>query len=380
MRLLSSLRSIRQIFSSYDPLIKIYIKKKNILSNLNTFQKEYPKVKFAPVLKSNAYGHGLLSIARILDKEDIAFLVVDSLYEARTLRNEGIKSKILIIGYTRTEDIVKNRLKSISFAITSFEELKLINESLRKKQSFHLKIDTGMHRQGVLSEELPEAIEILKNNSLIILEGVYSHFADADNLCKDFCSKQVQIWNKLVRLIKKNLPQTVYFHLTATGGTFYLPKAKANVARLGLGLYGMDPSKLRKLDLKPALEVRSIISGIKKIQKGDLVGYGLTFEAKKEMQIAIVPAGYFEGIDRRLSNIGHFKLGRIFCPIVGRVSMNMTIIDVTRIKKLQIEDPIVLISDKIDDLNSVSNFAKLCQTIPYELLVHLPWHLRREII
>jgi len=380
MRLFKTLRLLKQNFSKQDPLIKVYIDREKLLHNLNSFQKEYPTVKFAPVLKSNAYGHGLLPIAQILEGKNIAFLVVDSLYEARLLRSNGIKTKILVIGYTRTEEIKKNRLKNVSFTLTGLTQFLKLKKTLHKTQYFHLKVDTGMHRQGFLIEEVKTEIKHLSENKKIVIEGVCSHFADADNLNQSFCLKQVESWNQIIAFLKEKIPNIKYFHLAATGGTFYLKKAHTNVARLGLGLYGMDPSKIRKMNLKPVLEVRSIISGLKKVKKGNFIGYSLTFEAKKELLSAVVPAGYFEGIDRRLSNRGFFKIKNTFCPILGRVSMNMTTIDVTKMKNVSIEDEVLLISSCSSDKNSILNIAQTCETNPYEILVHLPQHLRRELI
>ena len=186
-------------------------------------------------------------------------------------------------------------------------------------------------------------------------------------------------WEQAVKIFKSAFPQIKYFHLAATGGSFYQPK-NTNVIRLGMGLYGVDPSPNRKLQLQPALELRTIITGIKNIKKDDYVGYGLTFRAKKAMKIATVPAGYFEGVDRRLSNRGCYKIGYLFCPILGRVSMNITVIDISKLLNAKVGDPVTLISAEKSDPNSAQEIAKLCETIPYDILVHIPQHLRRTMI
>lgn len=390
MKILNYLREFKKFFSSYQPLIEVLIYRENLLHNLKVFRHKYPHQQIAPVLKSNAYGHGLVPVAKILDGQKIAFLVVDSIFEAIVLRNEDIKSKILVIGYTKPQDIIRNRYKDISFALTSFAQLSEVSKKLKRKCRFHLKIDTGMHRQGILPGEIQKSKDKIQKNKRIILEGICSHFSSADSTDKNYCKLQISVWNEVVKRFKKDFPQIEYFHLAATGGSYYCgEKSKlnsdsslqnTNVIRLGLGMYGIDPSPNRKLNLKPALELRTVISGIKNIQKGEYIGYGLTFKATNKMKVATIPAGYFEGIDRRLSNIGFYKIGEKFFPLVGRVSMNISEMDISKLNKAKVGDSVILISAIKNDLNSVNNIAKLCQTIPYEILVHIPQHLRRMVI
>ena len=128
------------------------------------------------------------------------------------------------------------------------------------------------------------------------------------------------------------------------------------------------------------METSTLISGVKTIKKGEFVGYGQTFQAKRKMKIAVVPAGYFEGTDRRLSNRGYYKIRGRFCPLVGRVSMNISLADVTKVPGAVAGDEVIMISAQAQDKNSAQNMAKLCDTIPYEILVHVPQHLRRKVV
>jgi len=401
MELINYLRQFKKSFSGYQPLIEVLIYKGNLLHNLKTFQKKYPDQKVAPMLKSNAYGHGLVPVAKILDKEGISFFVVDSIFEATILHKESIRSKILVIGYAKPQDINRNRYKNISFTLTNFAQLAEVSKTLKTKQSFHLKIDTGMHRQGILSSEIEKAIEKIEGNRKINLEGICSHFADADNSDKNFSRLQIRNWNTAVEKFKNNFPGLKYFHIAATAGSYYCDRKSINIAyspattrsgrieerniptntiRLGLGLYGIDSSPNRSLDLRPALELRTIISGVKIVQKGEYIGYGLTFKAPAKMRVAAIPAGYFEGVDRRLGNKGSYKIKNSFCPLVGRISMNISLADISRLGKIKPGDPVTLISPEPKDKNSAKNIAKICDTIPYEILVHIPQHLRRTIV
>lgn len=379
MKILTFLRELKKSFSFHQPLIEVLVFKDNLLHNLQTFQRKYPRHQIAPVLKSNAYGHGLVQVAQILDDQEVAFLVVDSMFEAVTLKKENIKSKLLVIGYTKPQEICLNRHRNIAFTITNLQQLKDIDKRIRRKQHFHLKIDTGMHRQGILLSEINQAISIIEGNKKIILEGVCSHFALADSADSTYSNLQMQAWDQAVTEFKQAFPNLKYFHHAATGASHY-EQENTNVVRLGLGLYGMDPSPNRKLKLKPALEIRTIISGLKTIKKGEFIGYGLTFFAKEKMRVATVPAGYFEGVDRRLSNCGCYKIKDKFCPILGRVSMNISVIDVSKVSEIKVGKKVTLISCIKKDPNSAWNIAKQCSTIPYEILVHIPQHLRRTVV
>jgi alanine racemase len=379
MKLFRLLRGIKKSFSSYSPSIEVLISKGNLLHNLSEYRKKYPNVLFAPVLKSNAYGHGLVEIAKILDKENIPFFVVDSLYEAMVLRDAGIRSKILIIGHVKPENLKNVKLPEISFAVSSLHQLEQFARMAESRIKIHLKIDTGMRRQGILPEEIGKAGEIIKKNGFLELEGICSHFADADNLDNRFTEAQISQWNSAVSFFEKEFRDIRYLHISATAGTRYLKKAHGNAVRLGIGLYGIGGEKER-LDLKPVLEMRSIVASVKAIKKGNCVGYGCLYKAKKEMKIAIVPAGYFEGVDRRLPNKGIFKIAGVDCPIIGAISMNITTIGVDGVPEIKTGDEVVIINKNKKDKNSVENIAKLAKTIPYEILVHIPQHLRRKII
>jgi alanine racemase len=361
----------------YKPLIEIRISRSALLHNLNEFKKRYPDLQFAPVIKSNAYGHSMALVAQILDKEPKAFFMVDSFYEALVLRRAGIRSKILILGYNRVEQLIDPKLKDCSATIIDFSTLEEVVRRLKRPAAFHLKIDTGMHRQGLWGGEIERAIGLVKSNPNFVLEGLCSHLADADGADQNFTKGQIKSWNETVDLYKKNFPDIKYFHLGATAGSYYSAEIKGNVVRLGLGLYGFNSSPFDRLDLRPALEMVSVISSIKTIPAGEKVGYNATWKAERTTRVATVPVGYNEGVDRRLSNKGFYKVGDKFCPIVGRVSMNISSIDVTDINNPKVGDEVVVFSRNTGGKNSIESIAKTCATIPYEILVHIPSYLKR---
>ena len=259
-------------------------------------------------------------------------------------------------------------------------QLERIAERLSQKQFFHLKIDTGMHRQGVLPEELEGAGNLVKKNKNIVIESICSHFADADGEDKVFTQKQIAEWKSCVEKAETLFPGMVYRHLANTAGTYFEECNDTNVARVGLGLYGIDTQSKRDLSLKPALELTTVISSVKKLQKSDRVGYNGTFTAPHDMTVATIPVGYYEGIDHRLSDKGSVLVQDTRCPIVGRVSMNITTIDVSHLSNVGIDEEVIVISNNSERENAVEHVAGKIGLLPYEVLVRIPSTLRRVMI
>ncbi|MDB5239278.1 MAG: Alanine racemase [Candidatus Parcubacteria bacterium] len=380
----------------YEPLISVSISKGRLLSNLNEFRQFAKGCRIAPVLKSNAYGHGLFEVADILEQADrkskqgegIPFFVVDSYFEAVALRAHHVRTPLLVIGYTRPETITKSHLKATSYMITSLDTLQEL-KSVGHPLSIQLKFDTGMHRQGLLPEEIDAAIEIIQKNPYLYLEGICTHFADADNTDSTFTRGQISVWDDIVKRFKMDFTEIKYIHAANTDGSRFSDQLKNNVMRLGIGLYGLsENARLNEtLKLQPVLEMKTIITGIKKLAAGQSAGYGATFTAMYDMTIATVPVGYFEGVDRRLSSDpdgsvrGFIQVGpnRIACPIIGRVSMNITILDVSAVPDAKIGTEAVVMSSETKDPNSLASMAKACGMIDYELAVHIPEHLKRVV-
>ncbi|MEI8328063.1 MAG: alanine racemase [Candidatus Taylorbacteria bacterium] len=381
----------------YEPLISIEISRHALTNNLDEFRKLAPNHSIAPVLKSNAYGHGLFDVARILENHrrgtkdarntngsgTIPFFIIDSYFEAVALRSQGIKTPLLVIGYTRPGSILSSTLNNVAFTIGSLESLQEL-EDTEHPIGIHLKIDTGMRRQGILPEEIPAAIQLLAENTNLILLGICSHLSDADNDDPSYSESQINIWNRTVSHFKNEFPSLKYIHLGATHGHRFTPDIDANVSRLGLGLYGLvdGASFPQKLNLIPALHMKTVIASVKKVKRDDSVGYSGTFRADRDMTIAIIPVGYYEGIDRRLSNNGFVGVGRdnISCPIIGNVSMNMTAVDISKVQNVEEGMEVTVFSNINSADNSIVSLSKRSSVIPYELAVHIPSTLKRTVV
>ena len=308
------------------------------------YRKLAAKMPTAPVLKSNAYGHGLVLAAKIFEQLAPPFLCVDSLYEAYELLKAGIKTEVLIMGWPGENNLRRKRLP-FAFAAYDLESFFAIKKH-QPQAPVHLFVDTGMNREGMNLGQLKKAAEAGGN-----IAGLMSHEGAA--------GVQTRRWRQAEKILESAGVRPRWRHMGKAG----------NVRRAGLDLYLS----------KPALRFLAKIVQVKKLAAGDRVGYDYTFTAARPMMTAVVPAGYFEGVDRRLSNKGVMTVGKAACPIVGRVNMNMTVIDVSALSRPKRGDEAVVFSDQAGAVNSVANTAKRCGTIPYDILVHINPLLKRVL-
>ncbi len=374
----SLFRLLRKARFSYQPLVEVRIYRDRLRANMAAFQKSCQPCGIAPVLKSNAYGHGLVEVASALRGIQVPFFCVDSYVEALILRNEGIKTPLLVIGYTSIATILKSALRDTAYLITSLDQLDELSHKAQRKCTIHLKIDTGMYRQGILHSEISESIALLKKNPHIMVEGIATHLADADNTDRSYTTIQIALWNEVVKKFRSSHPLLRYTHCAATAGSAYSNSIDANVVRVGLGLYGISAGANIQ-ELQPALELKTIVSGIKKVPAGSCIGYNGAFKTHKDTILATIPVGYAEGLDRRLSNKGSVVINNAICPIVGRVSMNITTVDVSDCPAVQLGDEVVVYSADQKDPNTIEKCANLCETIPWVLLVGINPKLRRVV-
>lgn len=356
-------------------LNKVEILKKNLIENYETLNK-ISNLKVAPVLKSNAYGHGLKETASVLDFFHPPFFCVDSLYEAYELLKTKISTPILIMGYVNPKNLVFKKLP-FSYAVYDILTLKKIVH-FQPHAGIHLFVDTGMQREGIPYMELEKFLKNIPSKTKI--EGIMSHLAMGQKPQSALTRKQVDRFNDAINLLKSKRINPSFKHIAASSAlvNFYKYKGNSlgNLARVGIALYGGLDFNF----LKPTLKFSATISQIKEVKKGEKIGYDFTYEAKRDMKIGILSAGYNDGVDLRLSSTGYVLVGGIFCKIVGRVSMNITTIDITNCPKAKIGDKAIIYSPHLKDKNSIVNTAKKCNTIPYDILVHLHPSTKRIVV
>ncbi|MFH1956687.1 MAG: alanine racemase [Patescibacteria group bacterium] len=354
----------------------IEIDRKKIKHNYNIFRNLIPKkCQLMAIVKSNAYGHSLLDFSKEMEKLGADWLGVDSIVEAESLRKANIKTKILILGYTLPEKIPSAIKNNISLTVSNFENLKTLEKiKSAKPAKIHLKIDTGMHRQGFFVSDLQKVVNILKKNKKkILVEGIYTHFAAAKNpaLPKDTLN-QLSEFKKAVDIIKKASFNPIK-HAAATSGTIIFPQAHFDMIRVGIGLYGMWPSKetqaayQHKINLKPILSWKTKIGEVKKLKNGNKIGYDFTETLTRDSRIGILPIGYWHSYDRALSGIGPVVIKNKTTKVLGRISMDMTAIDLTKIKNARIGNEVILIGEN----NTADKLADLANTINYEITTRI---------
>lgn len=368
----------------------IEISEKNLLHNLLVFKKLAGKAKVACVVKANAYGHGLREVVGVLtDKADL--FAVDSLEEALTVKNSATNKPVLILGYVPTFALRETIENNLSFTIYNFESLrKIVSLSLRKKAKIHLKIETGLNRQGIKLTDLPKFIHaIKKNKNSFEIEGISTHFANIeDTLDPSFADIQLASFEKALKIVRKYGIKPKYVHTAASAATLLYTKTRYNLARVGIGLYGLWPSRETKIavktkrmrvGLKPVLSWKSIVAQIKEIKTGESVGYGRTWTASRNFRIAVIPVGYYDGFDRKLSNSGRVVIYGRYAPVIGRVAMNMMTVDVTEIPRVRLEDEVIILGRTGKAEVTAEEMADKLGTINYEVVSQINPNLPRVI-
>ena len=240
-----------------------------------------------------------------------------------------------------------------------------------------------MRREGVTLEDLPQFLAVVKKINVKV-EGLMSHLASNEGKGDKLFLSQISVYKKALKIFKKYKINPKWIHIAATGGiinpqTRQIISKLSNMTRSGLALYGFS-SSTKDQNLKPALKLITHLTQIKKVKKGNFIGYDGTFTTKQDTIVGILPIGYYDGVDRNLSNKGLVNIDGHDCSIIGRVSMNITIIDLSRIKNPKIGDEVVIYSNNPKDKNSIENAAKICKKIPYEILVNLAESTRRVIL
>ncbi len=346
-----------------------------------------PSTKLMAVVKSNAYGHGLVEVGQYFEGIGADWLGVDSVVEAYKLRQVGIQCKVLVFGYIMEKNFEQAVIENISITVSNFDVLDIITKlKVDKKIKVHIKIDSGMHRQGFQISEIDQLImQLEKNADKLVVEGVYTHFASAKKPNNsDSTSKQIEIFESACEILKA-AGYDFMRHGAATGGTIVYPQAHYDMVRIGIGLYGLWPSgEVRQqhsteISLAPALSWKTIIAEVKTVQRGESIGYDLTHTFKRDSRVAILPIGYWHGYDRELSNRAEVLVRGQRVAVVGRVSMDMVTIDVTDIVGVESGDEVVLLGRQGDEVVSADELAAHCQTINYEIVTRLNPRVKRVL-
>jgi alanine racemase len=364
------------------PLSYIEISKSALISNLANFRRFLPpQSRLAAVIKGNAYGHGQNEVVKAIEKH-VDYFQLDGIEELRLLR-EVTRKPVLVLGYIQPSDLAEAVRLNAELGIYDISIAKKLNKlakKLGKKPKVHIKIDAYLGRQGILPADILEFSKILRTLKNIEVVAAYSHFANIEDTADDtHARKQIETFENAVEIMRANGFEKIQTHMSATSGALVFEgrELRSQIVRIGIGLYGLWPSEAlekkysKKIKLTPALRLMTNIVQVKELPPGHTVGYGLTFTTWRKTRIAVIPLGYSDGLDRRMTNNGHVLIHGRRCPIIGRVAMNMFVVDVTRVPNTRANDEVVIIGRQKNENISAEEIATKIDTINYGITTHL---------
>jgi alanine racemase len=345
-------------------------------------------VRIMAVVKADAYGHGSLECAARLENEGVDWFGVAIPEEGVALRKAGITRQVLCMGSIwpgQEQLITDHHLTPVVFAERTASLLNDHARSIGRSLDVHIKIDTGMGRVGIRYDEVDPFLELLNSFSAIRVAGLMTHFASAESASEnEFTALQVARFNDVIERFRAAGHSPEWLDLANSPGAIVHPESRGNMVRLGGGLYGILDDILPEASvhpgLKPVMSLRSKIANIKTVPAGETLGYGRTFETKTESRIALVPVGYADGYPRGLGNRGRACIRGQKAPVVGRISMDWTLFDVTNIDGVSIDDEVTLIGCDGETRITAADLASELDTIGYEITCGIGPRVRRIFI
>lgn len=361
----------------------VEIDAKCLRSNIDAFRTvTAPGTALMVVVKANAYGHGIETVAPIA-AERADWLGVNCLDEALTITRLGIQKPVAILGHTpieRIKSVVENGYRQVLYRMDVARELSKAAQTSGTTAKVHLKIETGTNRQGIALHDLAGFVNDLTKLPNLQVEGAYTHFANIeDTLDPSFAESQLHIFKEALTVLRHAGIQPAFIHASATAGSLLYAEMDFTMIRLGIGTYGIWPSREtqvaarergRHRALLPVLTWKTRVVQVKEVNAGEYVGYGLTYRASRAMKLVVLPIGYYDGYDRKLSNCGRALIHGQPASVVGRVAMNMTMLDVTDIGA-QLNDEVVLLGRQENAEIRAEELAEKMGTIPYEVVARI---------
>lgn len=362
----------------------IEINSQNLIHNLTQFHKLTNKPLMF-VVKANAYGHGIEEVIDITrDLPFIGCYAVDAVEEALIIHRKAPGKKILVIGWAdsdQLEKIILNDFEMVAPSLGYLEEVETVASRLNRTARVHLKIETGTMRMGMNPEDVLQMNQTSGWNPSphVRVTGLYSHFANIeDTTDHSYAEKQLEIFHQLLNRVDH---QGLVKHFSCSAATLLFPKTYFDIVRIGISAYGFWPSKPTyvsyieqgkpRLELKPVLSWYSRVAQVKELTQGDSVGYGLTYRAFSDSRMIVVPVGYYDGYDRKLSNVSTILVNGIKAPVRGRICMNMFMAEVTHIPNVKPGDRVTLVGVEGNEKITVDHLADLAGTINYEMVARV---------
>lgn len=360
----------------------------NIAFNMKQIRSCSESEDIMAIVKADAYGHGALDISPVLLENGATRLAVAVVSEGVELRRGGIECPIMVLGFTPPsliDDLLKYDIGQTIFSYNYAKELSTIAKKKHKKAKVHIAIDTGMGRIGFMpnEESVKEVVDISKLPNIEI-EGIFSHFSTADEKDKEYTYQQLNEFNAFYEALKKSGVHIKIRHIANSGAIIDLPESHFEAVRPGIILYGYYPSEevnKDRIELKPAMDLKTNIAHIKIIPSGYYIGYGKRFKSSRDSIIATLPVGYADGYTRLLNNKAKVIINGQFAPVVGSICMDQCMVDVTDIKgEVKIGDEVILIGEKNGVKLNADHIAEMLGTINYEVVCMITKRVPRVYI
>jgi alanine racemase len=340
-----------------------------------------PAVRVLAVVKADGYGHGARLVAPVLAAAGADWFGVATVGEAVELRESGITQPILVLAGAAPGDVDTLIDHRLSVALLAAGHARELAAALRRRSlPVHVKVDTGMSRLGVPPAALGELLAVLRPESGLVVEGVFSHLADADDCRTEFGTLQLRLFGDGVERMREAGREARWQHLANSVATLTRPDMHYNLVRPGIALYGVAPAAAAAARLRPVMRLHTRPWQLKSVPVGCAVSYGQTFVTRRPTRIAVLPIGYADGYGRALSNRGAVLIRGRRAPIIGRVCMDLTLVDVTDIPMVTADDEVVLWGRQGDDELRVAEVAAWQDTIAYEVLTRLGKRVPRTLI
>ncbi len=355
-----------------------------IRSNIRSLKARlHPNCRFMAVVKADAYGHGMLPVANAAIEAGADWIGVALLEEAVALRKAGVEAPVLVLGEAIPRGAGLFIDNNITATVCSLEAAEALNKAARSRgrnATVHIKVDTGMGRLGLAPEEVLPFVEHVRSLENIDLEGIFSHFAAADEENKEYSFGQLQRFKDIVATLEAHGIEIPMKHFAASAAMIDIPESHLDMVRPGISIYGAYPSPDvdHSVTLKPAMALITAITFLKEVSEGTPLSYGRTFITNRPSRIAVLPVGYGDGYPRLLSNNGEVLVAGKRAPVVGRICMDMTLIDVTDIPEAGVGSEVVLFGSQGEEEVSVDEVAAKAGTISYEILCNITERVPRE--
>lgn len=353
-----------------------------LANNMNIIRSISNGAKLLNILKANAYGHGIIEMAKASEKFKADAVGVASVEEGIKIRESGVKLPIIVLFRhfkSESEEICKYNLTPI---ISDSECLPYYEKYLKKyrdlkKLHLYIKVDTGLNRTGVKPDKALDLAKKVLSYKNLILEGINTHYAASDSNDfegKEFTKNQIKTFNEVINNLKSNGINLNNIHSANSAAILSYKNAIFDMVRAGIILYGYPPVKRNRAEIKPVMEVKSKVALIKNLKKGESVSYGMTWKTNKNTKIAVIPIGYADGLSRKLSNNWEVKINNKYYPVRGRVCMDLIMVEIFK-DNVKTEDDVLIFGN--DKKLNAETMAKRIETISHEILVKIGDRVKR---